>query len=325
MIDWRKIQRENFTDWETLVKFLELEETHIASILFNSAFPLNLPRRLAEKIKKNSFHDPILQQFLPLKKEEILTPGFSLDPVADAAYRSSKKFLKKYEGRALLLASSACAMHCRYCFRRNFDYARQEKGFEEEIRLIANDPSLREIILSGGDPLSLSNATLADLLQQLDQIPHLKRLRFHTRFPIGIPERIDEEFLQILTKSRLQVYFILQCNHSRELDDEILAAMKKIQKIGIPVMTHTVLLKGVNDEAEALKTLCETLVDHGILPYYLNQLDRLQGSAHFEVEEREGLLLIEALRNQLSGYAVPRYIKEIPGCTAKTPISRPLA
>lgn len=320
MIDWRKIQRDNFTNWKHLAEFIELEEHHFSHILSKSCFPLNLPKRIAEKIQKKTFNDPILQQFLPLKKEEIITPGFKEDPVDDATFRSSKKYLKKYEGRALLLASGACAMHCRYCFRRNFDYARVEKGFEEEIQMIKNDTSLREIILSGGDPLSLSNATLADLIQQLGEIPHLKRLRFHTRFPIGIPERIDTEFLSILAGTRLQTYFILQCNHVKELDAAILSAMKKIQKLGIPVMTHTVLLKGINDTVEVLKELCETLVDHGILPYYLNQLDKLQGSAHFEVQESEGLFLMEELRKHLSGYAIPRYIKEIPGHTSKTPI-----
>jgi KamA family protein len=209
-------------------------------------------------------------------------------------------------------------MNCRFCFRQNYDYETQDKTFAQEIELIRQDPSLSEIILSGGDPLSLSNETLTNLIRQLDQIPHLERLRFHTRFPIGIPERIDKEFLALLEQIRLQVFFIIHSNHPSELDAQVLSALKKIQKLGIPVLNQAVLLHGVNDNIPTLKALCEKLAGNGILPYYLHQLDRVQGAAHFEVSEEKGRALIAELTELMSGYAVPKYVKEEAGEPSKT-------
>jgi lysine 2,3-aminomutase len=318
MVAWRQIQRQNFTCWKKLAKFLELDAVYFPEILKDSHFPLNLPLRLAQKIQKNTLDDPILLQFLPLEKEKENTSQFLEDPVGDNEARKTGKLLQKYEGRALLLCTSSCAMNCRFCFRQNYDYQIQNKEFEEEIELIRQDSSLTEIILSGGDPLSLSNETLQSLIQRLDLIPHLQRLRFHTRFPIGIPERIDEEFLSILENTRLQVFFVIHSNHASELDSDVLAALKKIQRLGIPALSSSVLLRGVNNHVSALKELFEKLVDHGIVPYYLNQLDRVQGSAHFEVSIQEGKNLIAQLSKQLSGYAVPKYVKEMAGMTSKT-------
>lgn len=318
MSTWRLLQKENFTQIEELLDFLEMETALRTPILKKPRFALNLPRRLAAKITKNSLDDPILRQFVPLDEEQKISPDFIPDPVADSSFRRGKKLLKKYEGRALLLTSSACAMHCRYCFRQNFDYEIKTKGFDEEIALIQEDPTLSEIILSGGDPLSLSNATLKSLIQALDAIPHVKRLRFHTRFPIGIPERIDEELLEILDTTHLQTIFIIHCNHVRELDEQVLVALHKIQRLGIPVLNQGVLLKGINDDLETLHNLFETLANHGILPYYFYQLDRVEGSAHFEVSEEKGKDLIRALTARLSGYAVPKYVREIAGEPNKT-------
>lgn len=313
MLLWREVLRKNFTDWKKLFLFLELEERHVEEILPKSPFPLNLPYRLAEKIEKNNVQDPILRQFLPLKQEAEENPLFTVDPVGDLAARKAPKLLHKYKGRALLTVSSSCAMHCRFCFRRNFPYEKEEKGFEEELQLIREDSSLKEIILSGGDPLSLGNVGLGKLIADLNSIPHLKRIRFHTRFPLGIPERIDAEFLKILEGSTQQIVFILHSNHSRELDEQVLKALKTIQRLGIPVLNQAVLLKGVNDSESVLKELCETLADHGILPYYLHQLDQVKGGAHFEVEQERGKALLEKLAQELSGYALPRYVKEVAG------------
>jgi EF-P beta-lysylation protein EpmB len=318
MITWRAIQKQNFTDWKKLVAFLQLSEEFHSQILSSTSFPLNLPKRLAEKIKKNSFEDPILKQFLPTTRERERVPGFLLDPVADQTFRKAPKLLQKYAGRALLVTTGACAMHCRYCFRQNFDYATGEGGFDKELEMIRADGSLSEIILTGGDPLSLSDETLGALITSLSQIPHIKRLRFHSRFPIGIPERIDDSFLALLERIPLQMVFAIHCNHPAELDQEIFSALKKLQKLGIPILNQSVLLKGVNDEPLILKELCESLADHGILPYYLNQLDRVQGAAHFEVDLQKGLELVDFLRRNLSGYALPRYAKEYPGEASKT-------
>ena len=321
MISWRIIQKQNFTKWKELFSFLQLDEKYQTQILQSPRFPLNFPRRLAEKVEKNFFEDPILRQFLPTIQENEIRPGFFQDPVADETFRKRPKLLQKYSGRALLLATSACAMNCRFCFRQNFNYEIEEKGFEEELQAIADDPNLSEIILSGGDPLSLSDAALDSLITALAQIPHVKRLRFHTRFPIGIPERIDNTFLEILAKTRLQIVFVIHCNHPRELDEDVLSALKKIQRLGIPMLNSSVLLKGVNDNADVLKILCEKLADNGILPYYLHQLDPVQGAAHFEVAKPKGVEIIKTLRKQLSGYALPQYMQEIPGEAAKTPLS----
>ncbi|MBS0652775.1 MAG: KamA family radical SAM protein [Verrucomicrobia bacterium] len=317
---WREIQRTNFTDWKELCQFLELEVDGLRDVCHISHFPLNLPRRLAEKIEKGSINDPILRQFLPTAAEKIESIGFCSDPVGDVPSQKTSKLLHKYQGRALLLCSSACAMHCRYCFRQHFDYATSQKGFADELEAIRKEESLSEIILSGGDPLSLSNRELKSLIESLSAISHVKRIRFHTRFPIGIPERIDPEFLEIMKACRPQIFFTIHSNHCQEWDDDVRSAMKHIQKLGIPILCQTVLLKGVNDDLETLQSLCETLVDQGIIPYYLHQLDKVLGTLHFEVSETKGLELMNELSARLSGYAVPKYVREIAGEKNKTPL-----
>lgn len=315
---WRQILRSNFTSWEVLADYLELSQEQQKSILAKAHFPLNLPLRLAKKIAKRTLDDPILRQFLPTIDEEKKHPLFVQDPVGDQACRIKSKLLHKYEGRVLLVCTSACAMHCRYCFRQNFDYDVTNFTFIEELEIIAKDPSIHEVILSGGDPLSLPDRTLQNLLEELAQIPHIRRIRFHTRFPIGIPERIDQQFLSLLSKIPCQIWFIIHTNHARELDEEIFTHLKRLQQLGVVLLNQSVLLRGVNDNVEVLKQLCETLVDHGILPYYLHQLDRVQGAAHFEVSEEEGRYLIQEIAKQLSGYAIPKYVREIAGAPGKT-------
>lgn len=322
--NWRAIQKSNFTDCNQLLDFLQLAPKLRQKVLIRPSFTLNLPRRLADKIVKNTLDDPILRQFIPLNEESMLSDGFSLDPLDDQRFRKEKKLLHKYQNRVLLVCTSACAMHCRFCFRQNFDYETKDKLFDKELILIENDPSLTEVILSGGDPLSLGNAALCELIQRISCIPHIKRLRFHTRFPIGIPERIDDAFLGILKNTRLQTIFVIHCNHALELDETVMQALKQVQKLGIPVLSQTVLLKGVNDNLNTLQTLFEHLIDQGISPYYLHQLDPVAGAAHFSVEESVGLSLIEQLSAVLPGYGVPKYVKEVPGDHFKRPI-RPLA
>ncbi len=316
---WRSLLRNNFVHWEKLADFLELDQNQRLPILKKSHFPLNLPLRLAQKIKKGTLNDPILRQFLPTESEQRILPHFIKDPVGDQTSRKTPKLLHKYEERVLLLCTSACAMHCRFCFRQNFDYATKEQGFSQELQLIKEDPSIKEVILSGGDPLSLSDHELNHLLQQLAATPHVKRLRFHTRFPIGIPERIDSNFLALFSSIPLQIWFVIHANHPSELDEDIFAALRQLQRLGVGLLCQSVLLKGVNDNADILIELCQKLVDHGILPYYLHQLDRTTGLAHFEVSEDLGLSLIREISKKLSGYAVPKYVREIAGEPSKTP------
>lgn len=319
-VKWREIQRKNFTKKHDLIQFLELEPKHLEAIIEMPHFPLNMPYRLAQKVTKNTLEDPILKQFLPLSEELIQKEGFLCDPVGDGPSRKCAKLLHKYQKRALLITTSACAMHCRYCFRRNFPYENQDKTFLEELSLIKEDISIEEIILSGGDPLSLSDEVLGGLIKNLEEIPHIKKIRFHSRFPIGIPERIDETFLNTLESCSKQIIFVIHCNHPKELDSDVLHALKKIQKLGIPVLNQAVFLKGINDDFETLKELLSTLTDHGILPYYLHQLDKAEGASHFEVPKEKGLSLLQELAACLPGYAIPKYVQEIAGKSSKTPI-----
>ncbi len=317
-MSWQNILRQNITSWKELRDLLGISEIR------NLSFPLNLPKRLALKIEKGNPNDPILRQFVPQEAEKNKSPLFVSDPVGDSQARCAPKALKKYAQRILLVTTQACAMHCRYCFRQNFFYEK-ERGYAAELAQIKEDRSLREVILSGGDPLSLSDRVLKELVGELGCITHLKRLRFHTRFPIGIPERITPEFLAILAECPLQIWFVIHCNHPRELDSEVIQALKSVQKLGIPVLNQSVLLKDVNDNVETLQTLSEVLVENGIQPYYLHQLDRVEGASHFEVCQEEGIQLIEALREKLSGYAIPQYVQEIAGAPSKTPIAKTYA
>ena len=317
---WRQIQRNNFTDWKKLLLFLDFNSVNEQQVLSDSRFPLNLPVRLAEKIQKSHWEDPILRQFLPTIQERDSSPLFVMDPLADESFRSQPKLLHKYHGRALIVSTGACAMHCRYCFRQHFEYETKDKHFDQEINAIERDSSLSEVLLSGGDPLSLSDLKLGKLLDRLGAVPHVKRIRFHTRFPMGIPERIDSSFLELLSSIKKQIIFVIHCNHPKEFDEVIFEHLKKIQLLGIPILSQSVLLRGVNDDVQTLKHLFELLVDHGIMPYYLHQLDRVQGAAHFEVPEAEGKILVNRLSELLSGYAIPKYVREVAGETSKSMI-----
>lgn len=315
---WRSIQKQNFSNVEKLAQFLKLNNTQLSEIEYNSAFTLNLPIRLAQKIEKGTLIDPILKQFVPLKKESIIHPDYIPDPVLELDCKKSQKLLQKYDGRALIVTTSACAMHCRFCFRRNFPYETEIPSFENELTYIRKDPSISEVLLSGGDPLSLHDRTLGQLLGALDEISHVRRVRFHTRFPIGIPERIDDNFLSLLKNFSKQIWFVIHINHPRELDADICQYLKEIQKLGIPILSQTVLLDGVNNSLDVLQELFETLIDRGITPYYLHKLDKVQGASHFEVSVDTGKSLIEELTKRLPGYALPRYVEEIPHMPSKT-------
>lgn len=314
---WRQIQRTNFTRIEPLLDFLKIGEEPRKKILSKPKFSLNLPVRLASKIEKNSLTDPIFKQFIPLTDE--LNDSFGvLEPVQDQTFRQSPKLLKKYEGRALLLATGACAMHCRFCFRQNFPYETEEKDFQKELKLLELSPNISEIILSGGDPLSLSDSSLGSIFNALEKMPHIQRIRFHTRFPIGIPERIDESFLSLLQSSSKQIFFIIHCNHPKEIDNDVAKHLKKVQRLGIPVLNQSVLLSGVNDDEQTLLKLSKTLVNNGIVPYYLHLHDPVLGTGHFDVSKKRGLELIQFLKKNLSGYGIPQLVREEPGKTSKT-------
>lgn len=313
---WKSILRQNFTDVKKLQKFLELPEEFFEEILYAPSFRLNLPLRLAKKIEKNSVNDPLFLQFFPIKSRG--SKNFFKEPLQEGSVQKKPKLLHKYQGRALLLVSSACAMHCRYCFRQNFPYEKKSSGYEKELEYIRQDPSIHEVILSGGDPLSLDDQKLSSLLDAIDTIDHVKMVRFHTKFPIGIPERITPSFLQILRKSQKQIVFVIHINHVKEWDQDIQESLKKIASLGIPLLSQTVLLKRVNDKPPVLYKLFSTLSQNGVLPYYLHFLDPVLGAEDFYVSKKEGENLIHFLRSCMPGYAVPRFVQEIPGEKEKT-------
>lgn len=315
---WRQLLRNNFTNWEKLADYLELDSSQRQTIIHRPDFPLNLPRRLAEKIQKKTLQDPILKQFLPTISEKVVAAGFSTDPTNDNSFRCAPKLLHKYNGRALIMATGACAMHCRYCFRQNFDYEVEIKNFDREIALISQDPTIHEVILSGGDPLSLSNETLETLLDQLAFLPHVQRVRFHTRFLMGIPERIDPPFLEIVRTFPLQIWVVIHANHPREFDEDIFSVLRTLRQNGAVLLCQSVLLREVNDSADTLVELCELLVNNGVVPYYLHQLDRVEGASHFEVPEEEGMKLMQDISARLPGFAVPKYARETPGAPGKS-------
>lgn len=316
---WKTILKNNFTKIDALLDFLEFDSVNREKIPNRSRFVLSLPVRLAEKIEKNNPSDPLFLQFVPQELENEKNPLFVMDPVGDFAVQKTPMMLHKYHGRALLVLTSACAMHCRYCFRQNYPYE-TVRGLAKEIAAIQEDSTLSEVILSGGDPLSLPNSQLKELLGQLSGIPHVKHIRFHSRFPIGIPERIDQEFIEIISALPQQVWFVIHSNHPREFDADVQLALRKLRDAKVLLLNQSVLLKGVNDHPKTLIELSELLTLQGIIPYYLHQLDRVQGAAHFEVPENQGLELIKAMQACLPGYAVPKYVREIPGSTSKTPL-----
>lgn len=318
MNDWKSILRTNLRSIDALLNFLHLDLDYKKNLSLSSSFALNLPLRLAKKISKNNLSsDPIFRQFVPLKEEEASIEGYVKDPVKDCDAVKEKKLLQKYQGRALLLTSSACAMHCRYCFRQNFPYE-SDYGFDASLEYLKKDSSIHEIILSGGDPLSLSNARLGNLIYELENIPHIQRLRFHSRFLIGIPERLDTGLQKILKNCKLQIFFVFHINHPKELDEDVLISIERLKGLKIPILNQSVLLKGVNDQLSILEKLHEDLINVGIIPYYLHQLDPVLKTAHFNVPIEKGKDLVQKLQKSLSGYAIPKYVQEIPNRESKT-------
>lgn len=286
-------------------------------------FPLLVPESFLTRMTVGNLSDPLLRQVLPLETELEPSPGDRLDPVGDHHAEIVPGLLQKYAGRALLITTGVCAVHCRYCFRRHFPYEtapRRLEDWEPAFRALENDPSVHEVLLSGGDPLTLSDARLSSLLDRLEAIPHLTRVRLHTRLPIVIPARVTTEYIDRIQRSRLMVWQVLHSNHAQELTGDCAEAVRRLVQSGRPVLNQAVLLRGVNDSVDALAALSERLIDLGVMPYYLHQLDRVTGAAHFEVPEVTGRQLIVELRKVLPGYAVPRYVRETAGEPHKTPL-----
>lgn len=323
---WQALWREAVRDPRELLALLGLGA--LAEGLSEAAarqFPLRVPRGFVARMRPGDPHDPLLRQVLPVLDEECVVPGFGLDAVGDTAARRGGGVIHKYNGRALLIATGSCAINCRYCFRRHYPYAEDTAaaaGWREAVARVAADPSIHEVILSGGDPLSLADHKLAELTDALRAVPHLRRLRVHTRLPVVLPERVDEGLLAWLGDLPWPVAVVVHANHAREFDAAVDAAMARLRGAGVTLLNQAVLLRGVNDSVDALADLFERGHDAGVLPYYLHQLDRVAGAAHFEVDDATALSLHAAVAARLPGYLVPKLVREIAGQPGKTPLAQ---
>lgn len=321
---WREILAGAVTDPAELIALLGLDPALLPDARrAAAAFGLRVPRGFVARMGRGDPSDPLLRQVLPLGAELCSPPGYGGDPVGDLAARRGPGVLRKYRGRALLIASPACAIHCRYCFRREFPYGEETAhadGWRAAMESLAGDGSVEELILSGGDPLTLSNRRLAALDPWLARLPACRRLRIHTRLPVVLPERVDPGLLAWLRDQPLSVALVIHANHANELDGTVAAALARLGHAGVSLLNQAVLLAGVNDSADALAALSERLFDLGVLPYYLHLLDPVRGAAHFDVGEARALALTAALRARLPGYLVPRLVRELPGAESKLPV-----
>ena len=320
---WRQALRSAIRDAHTLCARLELDPAAVnLADGAASQFPVFVPEEFLARMEPGNPADPLLRQVLPLAAEDQPWPGFGSDPLEEAAAAVVPGLLHKYHGRALLIVTGVCAVHCRYCFRRSFPYADQlaaRNDFADALERLARDET-KEAILSGGDPLSLGNARLESLLVRLAALPALRRVRLHTRFPIVLPDRVDRGLVALLERARVDVVVVLHTNHPREIDDDVARALGALKSAGVTLLNQSVLLRGINDDAVTLAELSERLFDCGALPYYLHLLDPVAGAAHFDVDETRAEALYRELLARLPGYLVPRLVREVPGQASKTPI-----
>ena len=322
---WQAELSEAISSPEELIATLGLDRGLLPAAQRAAAtFRLRVPRSYVARMHSGDPTDPLLRQVLPIDRELDQVPDFVADPLGEHAALRAPGLLQKYRGRALMITTSACAVHCRYCFRREFPYSEQTSEsprWQAALSEIGRDPSLEEVILSGGDPLSLSDARLKSLTDALATIPHVRRLRVHTRQPVVLPSRVDEGLLGWLGTIGIPTVFVLHVNHPNEIDSDVRSACEKLRASGVTLLNQTVLLRGVNDDVEVLAELSRRLFDTGVLPYYLHVLDHVRGAAHFEVPEPEARAIAGQLAARLSGYLVPRLVREIYGAPAKVTLS----
>ncbi|HZP11334.1 MAG TPA: EF-P beta-lysylation protein EpmB [Nevskiaceae bacterium] len=326
---WQRALQDAFTRPAELLDFLGIDPSlPILELAQRRAFPLRVPRGYAARMRKGDPRDPLFLQVWPSPREADVVEGFSEDAVGDLAKLKDGGLIQKYEGRALVVATGACGVHCRFCFRRHFPYSdalASRDHWQSALKQIAADRSISEVILSGGDPLSLTDDKLAELTEALEFVGHVKRLRIHTRQPIVLPERVDEGLLCWLARGRLQKVMVVHANHANEIDAAVAAALRSIRDAGVTVLNQSVLLRGVNDNVDAQHDLAVRLFECGAMPYYLHLLDRVQGTAHFEVRPEEGASIVQQLSARLPGYLVPKLVREEAGAPAKTPVLGPAA
>ncbi|EGT5207712.1 TPA: EF-P beta-lysylation protein EpmB [Cronobacter sakazakii] len=322
--DWLSQLADVITDPDELLHLLNIDasEELLAGRDARRLFALRVPRAFAARMEKGNPQDPLLRQVLTAREEFVAAPGFTTDPLEEQN-SVVPGLLHKYHNRALLLVKGGCAVNCRYCFRRHFPYADNQgnkRNWQAALDYIAAHPELDEIIFSGGDPLMAKDHELKWLVAHLEAIPHIKRLRIHSRLPIVIPARITDALVRLLGETRLQVLLVNHINHAQEIDDAFRAGMAKLRAAGVTLLNQSVLLKGVNDNAATLAALSNALFDAGVMPYYLHVLDKVQGAAHFMVSDDEARAIMRELLSRVSGYLVPKLAREIGGEPSKTPL-----
>jgi len=323
-LDWQKLLAEAIRDPLELLKILDLDKVKYRDqLIIDSKFKLFVTRSYVQKIKKGDWNDPLLKQVLPVKAEAQIAVGFMSDPVGDLNAEVSTGVLHKYQGRVLLITTGACAVHCRYCFRQHFPYGDSlvnQNNWQNTLSKLKADESIGEVILSGGDPLMLSEERLQNMCEEIAQIPHIKTIRFHSRIPVFLPERISSVFLSWVSALPVQRVMVIHANHANELDGIVGECLEKLRDAGFTLLNQSVLLKGINDNADVLSALSHQLFKYNVLPYYLHQLDKVQRAAHFEVTRQNAIMLVEQLKNQLPGYLVPRLVEEVSGKRSKQAI-----
>ena len=327
-VDWQQAMRMAIRSASELRRLLNLPPGDEATRQAEASFPTFVSREFLSRMEPGNLEDPLLRQVLPIQDEIEISPGFGADPVGDVAATIAPGLLQKYARRALVITTGVCGVHCRYCFRREFDYSSASKNsepaneaWESAIKELAAREEIDEVILSGGDPLTLSDTKLERLFTAVEAIPHVKRLRIHSRMPIVIPQRVTERLVDRLRTSRLAAWMVVHCNHAAEIDGHVENAFAKMIDRGIPVLNQAVLLRGVNDSVDVLESLCRRLINLRVQPYYLFQLDRVTGTAHFETNIACGVAIINQLRERLPGYAVPQFVVENAGQKSKTPLT----
>jgi EF-P beta-lysylation protein EpmB len=322
---WQQELKEAFRSPIELLNFLALEPDQAEQrALASRDFPMLVPRPFANKMQRGDRRDPLLLQVLP-SPEELRSPaGYTTDPLQEALKNPVPGLIHKYHGRVLLIAAPGCAVNCRYCFRRHFEYnanSPSRSHWPQTLDYIAAERSISEVILSGGDPLLLSDSLLEEFIERISEIGHVRRLRIHTRLPVVLPSRLTPQLGSMLQQSRLQCVMVIHCNHAREIDKELAQSLAKFTASGVTLLNQSVLLKGVNDSAQVLATLSETLFSAGVMPYYLHLLDHVSGAAHFEVTRPRALEIYEELLGKCSGYLVPRLVRECPNTASKVPLT----
>lgn len=319
-LSWQKILAQGFTSASDLLSFLELPINN-GGLLAEKQFSSRIPLGFAKRMQKGNPRDPLLLQVLAVEEELTDKEGYTPDPLIELNTIPLKGLIHKYHGRVLLTLTGVCAVNCRYCFRRHFPYQGNNpgrSGWKEVCNYIANDPSITEVILSGGDPLLASDVVLAELIQQLESIPHLHTLRIHTRIPIVFPERIDKGLIALLAATRFRKVVVLHCNHPQELDEHVRKACFDLQQAGCFLLNQAVLLRDINDNATTLAALSQSLFAYGVMPYYLHLLDKVKGASHFDLPFATAQSIYQQLQNLLPGYLLPRLAREEPGKSSKT-------